>query len=83
MAKKLSMTERRQKMRAPLPEPAAPAEPKGRRSEADNRVILSVWVDPALRQHLKAVAVKQNTTLNEMLQRYIHAGLQNDGETLR
>ena len=78
--KRMTMADRIKSQRAPLSEPSAPPPPK---ADKDGRLILSIWVDPALRQHLKAVAVKQNTTLNALLQRYIHAGLQNDGETPR
>ena len=79
-SKRMTMADRIKSHREPLPEPSAPQPPK---ADKDGRLILSIWVDPALRQHLKAVAVKQNTTLNALLQRYIHAGLQNDGETPR
>jgi len=79
-AKRMTLADRLKSHRQPMPEPSAPPPPK---ADKDGRVILSIWVDPALRQHLRAVAVKQNTTLNAMLQRYIQAGLENDGETPR
>jgi len=71
--------------RKPLVEPPAspPVTEKSAQRSRQGKVNMALWVDPALRDHLHYVARKQGTNLQELVVRYIEAGLMNDGETPR
>lgn len=85
---KTSIVGRFRKAREPMPEPSAPP-PPALRSGANvppsrqGLVNLNIWCDPALRTHLRRIALDEGTTLNALVMRFIEAGLVNAGKTPR